>query len=293
MLQCDILLCGEAVHALQGSELLAYGRRIASFKGDADEWLCQRFGAELQCIASYCALGEDLDAVTGHWWHSDPVHLALMRDSLVLAGTPGDISPAHAQQMVEALNQHFSADHMHWFQPHPGRWYLRMDSRRESVSISKHQASGKKIEKRSGGSQWATTLNEIQMLLHQHAANAEREAQGLLSLNSVWLWGGGEYQPPALQPYSVVMANAPLLRGLAQQRCQPLPDAAENLPESQTCLIVLDEAHQEQEWATSLLSMLKKDRVKKLIVHLKQNGNIISLELTRRDLWKFWRSWKF
>lgn len=293
MLQCDILLRGEVLNSLQGSGLLTYGRRIASFEGDADEWLCSRYGAVSQRIASYCALGDGLDAVTGYWWHSDPVHLALMRDSLVLAGTPGDISPAHAQQMVEALNLHFSADHMRWYQPHPGRWYLRTDTGLENATISKQQASGKKIEK--GPAPWAPILNEIQMLLHQHAANAEREAQGLMPVNSVWLWGGGEYQPPALQPYTVVMANSPLLQGLAQQRCQPLADAAENLPEGETCLIVLDDltpSPQGQAWAAGLLVMLKKDRMKRLHVHLEQDGKIISLELTRQDLWKFWRRWK-
>jgi hypothetical protein len=296
MLQCDILLRGEVANGLQGSGLLAYGRRVAGFKGDADEWLCSRFGAESQRIASYCALGDGLDVSTGYWWNSDPVHLALMRDSLVLTGTPRDISPAHAQHLVEALNRHFSADRMRWFQPHPGRWYLRMESGLGSATISKQLASGKKIEKSQGQAQWAATLNEIQMLLHQHAANAEREAHGLMPVNSVWLWGGGEYQPPASQPYTVVLANAPLLRGLAQQRCHPLPDAAQNLPEGQACLVVLDEtnhAHQGQEWAATLLSMLKQDRLKTIHVHLEQDGNIDTLELMRQDLWKFWRSWKF
>jgi hypothetical protein len=177
----------------------------------------------------------------------------------------------------------------------PERWYLRSDSRLEISPISKYQAFGKKIETAIGSSHWATKLNEIQMLLHQHEANAEREQQGLLALNSIWLWGGSaEYLPPTLQPYSVVLANEPLLKGLAQQRCQPLPGSAEELPKVDTCLIVLNELdslHLEQKWATNLLTMLKKNADLKLNLHIAQEKSINSYELRRQDLWKFWRRW--
>ena len=34
-------------------------------------------------------------------------------------------------------------------------------------------------------------LSEIEMALHEHEVNLEREANGLLPINSLWLWGGG------------------------------------------------------------------------------------------------------
>jgi len=38
---------------------------------------------------------------------------------------------------------------------------------------------------------WYKLLNEMQMFLHQHQVNRDREQRGLLPANSLWFWGGG------------------------------------------------------------------------------------------------------
>lgn len=38
---------------------------------------------------------------------------------------------------------------------------------------------------------WYKLLNEMQMFLHQHQVNQNREQRGLLPANSLWFWGGG------------------------------------------------------------------------------------------------------
>jgi len=294
MMQCDILLRAQATNSLQGSRLFAYAKSTTRFDGDADAWLCRLFGVMQQESAPFSAMGEGLDATQGYWLHADPVHLALMRDFFILHGTPHDLDPQHAQQMVVTLNQHFSGNGMQWFSPHPERWYLRLDQPLPITSLSKTQAIGNKISKDMNSAQYATMLNEIQMLLHQHAANIEREEAGLLPLNSVWLCGGGSYVMPPLQPYAAVMADEPLAKGLAGMHCQPVPDSAEYLPQQDRCLVVLtviDEPRFEQNWATPLLRMLKNNKVQKLVLHLEQEQALVSFELQRQDLWKFWRRW--
>jgi hypothetical protein len=39
---------------------------------------------------------------------------------------------------------------------------------------------------------WYKLLNEMQMFLHQHEVNQDREHRGLLPVNSLWFWGGGD-----------------------------------------------------------------------------------------------------
>src|SRR6266568_5191760 len=58
-------------------------------------------------------------------------------------------------------------------------------------------------------------MNEAQMLLHEHPVNAEREARGEPALNSVWFWGGGVIDAAKAQPFSAVITDDPLARGLA------------------------------------------------------------------------------
>ncbi len=38
---------------------------------------------------------------------------------------------------------------------------------------------------------WYKLLNEMQMFLHQHEVNQQRVQRGLLPINSLWFWGGG------------------------------------------------------------------------------------------------------
>jgi hypothetical protein len=252
------------------------------------------FGVMPQQSAPFSALGDGLNAAQGYWLHADPVHLALMRDFFVLHGTPHDLTPEHAQQMVATLNQHFSGDGMQWYAPHPERWYLRLNNPLEIITISKDAATGTKISKDMNSAPFAAMLNEIQMLLHQHATNIEREEAGLLPVNSVWLWGGGIHAASSMQPYAVVMADDLLAKGLAGERCQAVPDSAEHLPQQDTGLVVLEDMDAlqfEQKWAAPLLSMLKNNKVQKLVLHLEQEQAVASFELQRQDLWKFWRPW--
>ena len=38
---------------------------------------------------------------------------------------------------------------------------------------------------------WYKLVNEMQMFMHQHDINRDRQASGLLPINSLWLWGAG------------------------------------------------------------------------------------------------------
>ena len=53
--------------------------------------------------------------------------------------------------------------------------------------------------------------NEVQMLLHSHALNAEREARGLLPVNSVWISGCGVAQPSNAKVQVDARLRAPAL----------------------------------------------------------------------------------
>jgi hypothetical protein len=53
----------------------------------------------------------------------------------------------------------------------------------------------------------------------------------------------------------------------------------------------MDALQFEQKWAAPLLSMLKNNKVQKLVLHLEQEQHVTSFELRRQDLWKIWRKW--
>ncbi len=62
--------------------------------------------------------------------------------------------------------------------------------------------------------QWRCLWNEIQMLLHTHPVNQQRQQRGEPAINSVWFWGAGDGEW-ASGRWHFVQGNSPLLKALA------------------------------------------------------------------------------
>jgi hypothetical protein len=149
-------------------------------------------------------------------------------------------------------------------------------------------------------------MNEAQMLLHEHPVNAEREARGEPALNSIWFWGGGVVGAEKARPFSTVVGDDPLARGLSLAAGIPsraLPKDAESvlaaLGNEGLALVVLDtpreaqlrERHTglERGWFLPLLAALKSGRIGMLTLHLCGADSLLEVETVRSDLRYFWR----
>ena len=56
-------------------------------------------------------------------------------------------------------------------------------------------------------------LSEIEMALHEHPVNLEREAAGKQPINSLWLWGGGTAPEAKARPQPPLFSDDALLTG--------------------------------------------------------------------------------
>ncbi len=99
------------------------------------------------------------------------------------------------QRLVDDLLELFDADL--GIEALPGGCFL---VRLQSITAPRHyphllSVLGKSVspcvEQSRENLPWYRLLNEMQMFLHQHRVNAERAADGLLPINSLWFWGGG------------------------------------------------------------------------------------------------------
>ena len=71
------------------------------------------------------------------------------------------------------------------------------------------------IEQSRADLPWYRLLNEMQMFMHQHEVNQRRQRRGLLPINSLWCWGGGN--PPAPVDRNLAWyCDDPLLNGFAR-----------------------------------------------------------------------------
>ncbi len=162
--------------------------------GYLENHLCELFGVTCTEDAQIAPISASFDGLAeGCWLRADPVHLHLQRDQLLLAGVqPGG---EEAAAFCESLNEHFAGQGMEFFAPHPQRWYVRLDALPRIRTTPLSAVLGCNVRRAlptgEDAAHWHRLFNEIQMLLFAHPLNEAREARSELTVNSVWLWGGG------------------------------------------------------------------------------------------------------
>ena len=304
--------------------LLAKGRQHteAEVTASAEAWLCHRFDLDPQGeipAAPYCLLADGGVPGEHYWLRADPVHLRLEGGRLVLADSGAfPLSQQEAENLTDSLNAHFARDGLEFYPLRPDRWYLRVAQAPALETTPLAQAAGRSIDallpRGADAATWQARLNEIQMLLHGHALNEQREAAGELAINSVWLWGGGMSGSLAAA-FNAVWSRDPFAAGLARAAriaARELPgDAAELLrsgtgADTGVNLILLDrlrapaqygDAHGwrealqqlEHDWFAPLLDALRQERIGMLSLHALGPAGALSVEVTRGDLRRFWR----
>ncbi|CAG0933269.1 MAG: hypothetical protein EFKGCFLK_01666 [Rhodocyclaceae bacterium] len=299
-----------ALHALLGR-----GRRARGPALSPERWLCGAFGVagderrELP-IGALRWLGEGRDPGADAWLCADPVHLRFSRNTLVVDAAGPDLAADEAAQLAAALNEHL-ADFGEFLAPHPRRWYLRAKAAPRIATHPPAAVAGRTLEpflpQGEDARDWRRLINEAQVILHNHAVNAAREAAGRPTANSLWPWGAGALPAAADAPAAHVHVDHPLALGLAKLAripAAPPPahfDAA--VPAGLTFLETLSVAAQsldaaawraglaelEARWFAPMLAALKARRLHGLRLTALGDEATVDITLEAGDLRRFWR----
>lgn len=288
--------------------LLARSRRQARAARPLEDWLREAF--ELDDAAfpagALTVLGGGGDPGADAWVRADPVHLRVMQNRVAVM--PGEAFPLPAEEahaLCDALNAHFAG--MEFTVASPKRWYARLALAFAPDPGNPLESAGRAAQPPQ---QAAGLLNEAQMVLHNHAVNAAREARGEPAVNSLWLWGAGR-AGQARASWQSVATDDPAVLGaarLAGARHRALPRSAaewlERLPQNGRHLALLDAlraplalgaelaeetAALERDWFAPLLASLRSGRVGMLTLHVPDGPQAVSFEAVRGDLRRFWR----
>lgn len=301
--------------ALPGLErLLGLGARRALDDRSGDAALARLFGLAADAIpyAALRRLGE-ADGATmardGHWLCADPVHLQFAREHLLLTELDdSEIDRAHADALLAALNDTFT-DLGRFEAPTPQRWYLQLAAPTRAGLFPLTDVVGRPIAhflpEGDDARLWQRTLNEVQIVLHNHATNQARESAGQRTINSLWFWGSGNLPASATAPCPVVLARDPLAVGLARLAGlapQPPGKADELAGDS---LVVLDALRRpalqldldgwrealatlERDWFAPLAAQLG-GKLQTLRITAPGDRAGFELEVRAGQRWKFWR----
>jgi hypothetical protein len=158
-------------------------------------------------FAAEAAASDGLAVGDQAWGLMTPVHWLVGRDNVTL--TDPDALQLHepeSRAIFEAVRDLFESEGfgLHWAAP--TRWYLQHDSLAHLPCASLDRALGRNVDlwlQASGNTSQRTQTelrklrrlqNEFQMLLYSHDITNQRDARGLLAVNSFWLSGCGRWQ---------------------------------------------------------------------------------------------------
>lgn len=259
-------------------------------------------------------------AGSGHWLSADPVHLRFHQERIVLADAGAfDLTAGEAEALIATLNREF-ADVGEFHLAEPRRWYVRLHQAWDHEALPLSAVAGRRMDgdlpTQGGTGRMRQWLNEVQMVLHGHPVNEQRQAAGQPAVNSLWLWGGGQLDAspatPATAPYAGVWTAQPLARGLA--RASGIPDhppaasldtlLAHSSPDSHQ-LVIADDllaptfyedsaawlaalARLEAQWFAPLRAALG-GKVGQLTLVAPTIYGQLTWHLTGADRWRFWR----
>lgn len=220
-------------------------------------------------VAAVSRLADAGETAAGFWLRADPVHLEPSSGSLILTeGSALRITAAEAERLAGEILENYAGEGWRLEVLNPLRWYLQPPQAAAIETVPPLTAAGQDIQPflPSGpdNKAWHILLNETQILLHTSGINSEREARGLLPVNSLWFWGAGPLPEVGPSPWTALWGEDALAVGLARLTGIPsrtLPaDAAAWLadPAAGEHLLVLDQvqapaAYSESEvWAQAL-----------------------------------------
>lgn len=272
--------------------------------------------------AALRVLGEQniVAAPAATWLCADPVHLRLHQEQLILAdGSRLAITPDEAQAFIDELNRQF-VDSGRFHLGAAERWYLELPTEQtlgDFAVLPLSVVAGRRVEQQlptRADLRWLRRLlNEMQMVLHEHPVNQRREERGQPTINSLWLWGGGQLPNPQASEIRHLWSDLPLARGLARHLdilCQPLPADANALLANATsngrALLVLDAlqvpVHYEDAdayrhalhdleacWFAPLRQALLTRRVHSMHIDAPTTYAHLHWHCRPQDQWRFWR----
>lgn len=282
--------------------------------------LCALFGVQYPAdgdvpVAALTALADGLPAHQGWWLRADPLHFHADAYAVLLVDARR-VAPQAAEvaALAAAFNQHFAADALQLLITSPERGYLQLPTEPALRTHSLDQALGCNISpllpQGDDAPRWHRLLTEAQMLFHQHPVNQARQAHHQLTINGLWLWGGGVLPPAGHTDLSTAYADTPLVAGLAQLSgvtVRPLPthfaEVQEALLGDAHSLLLLENValHRadddvvawaqeitqlEQNWFAPALHQLRTGNISALHVYCAA-GRCYSV--TRSARWRFWR----
>ncbi len=262
-------------------------------------WLANKlFGQPEPAPTAPYAYAQATGAATPRFvWHADPVHMEAARDHLIVQSLGTDApTPKESSALIAVANELALSTGCQLIDV-GGCWFLLSDHDWQIDTRPLAAVNQTTVEMPAGrdAQVWNRLHNEIQMAWHTHEVNAQRETNGIRTINAIWLHGGGRWKPLPPIEFTQVHSVAAELQGAAQAAGARGAPAGARLADK--ALVVFDDAwvsRQCQDWSAWLRAITHLDRT--LIAHSEDSIDLIfcgdtlrTFESRASDRYKPWR----
>lgn len=292
------------------ARLLGSGRLRLEQSASHYDWLARAVGLAALPAAALRLLGEGGDPGTADWLCLDPVHLKVHRSGIALDDPAALALDADDDAELRAVVAAMFTGIGELSAGAVGHWHLRLRQPAALATLPLPDAVGRDIDPRqpagADAAVWRGLLAEAQTTLHAHPVNRRREAAGKPAVNSLWPWGDGRLPARAAARWPTLATRDPVLAGLARHLGAGLAAPPERYADATAGLIVIDALAApartldglawrdaleglERDWFAPLAAALRSGRLSDLRIAGFGGDGGFEVELTRLDLWKFWR----
>jgi hypothetical protein len=235
----------------------------------------------------------------GFWLRAQPIHFAAGLDRLTTIPLHGAarMSAAERKSLAPTFVDHLQSTGVELHDGADGEWLLRSEVPLQVQTVSPEFAAANPAEETLPHGHDARGLRrlmtEMQMLLHEHPVNAQRQLRGLPALNAIWLHGEGMLSDVSTESLPAASGDDVYLRGIYRLhdrtvKSQPA-DAASLLAQisgpTVACIDVTSAEVLETQWLAPLRRALRNGAIGKLIVMF-DGWRVVT---DRAALFKLWR----
>lgn len=287
-----------------GDEALAAAPALATFTQYAAPPTTERTSMERAVLnvlgqpegtatAPLAAMGAGFDPLEAFVLRADPVTLIAGRDDVLLAGRVDDLCANDANALIALLNAHFISDGVTFHAPRPDAWFITVREPPNLATTPLERVEGSiypHLPQGEDAATWRRWMSEMQMLLHDHPVNLDRESRDLAPVTGIWIAeGGSKGRADALPAVTIVAIAGPagdVARGVARRYGADallLPPAWQDMSRSDDTLAVLpparDAAHVallNRDWFAPATTALERGEIKALTLLADGRGTVIA-----------------
>lgn len=196
-------------------EWLAKGSKGSA---DDDRALLEAWAPPAQGSAALAWAGEGGEPGESLWARVTPVYLSPGGAGLQLI--MADLEEAESRRLYDDLAVFLDCYGLKIHLATAGRWYLQGDELppgRSDPSLLSGSCVDALIPRNPAALSWSRLWTELEMFLHDHPLNNQRQERGLMPVNSLWPWGVGSCPaPPVALPWRRVVSDSPAWLGWAR-----------------------------------------------------------------------------